>query len=267
VTGRVTRMARYAAFIEVEDGVEGQIANRELSWSAPVRHASQVVKIGDMVEAVVLRSERLHRFLSLSLRQTLPDPWLRVRESYAIGQRIDVEVRRFLDLDVLVYVPTDIDGIIYRKDLSWSRELKRPQRMLKKRQKIETVILEFDDANRKVVLGLKQATDDPFQAAGRDFHEGDAIDAHTIELPKPGVVVVLAGGIEEFVPLARLERGGIRSDENYRIGEELRLMVVRIDYERRHILLSERDAVMIDEPGAPKRISSVAFPDTQSGGE
>jgi small subunit ribosomal protein S1 len=252
VQGQVIRLEGQGAFVEIEKGIGGMIFNRELSWSGMVHRASHALKVGDTVEAVVLERTCKSRLFPLSLRQARPDPWARIHELYSIGQKVEVFLWWLEDMLVGVHVTDGIDGIILREDFSWVRKVNLRDGALKKGQKLDAIVLEIDEMKRRLRLGVKQVSEDPFLAAGRDFHEGDVVIARIIDLPSHGAVVVMPNGIEAFVPREGLIRDGTGVDENYQIGEELRLRIVRINVHRRSVILSEWAAMGI-APNGDKR--------------
>ncbi len=250
VRGRVTTLAEYGAFVELEKGVEGLIHISEMSWTKSVYHPSQIVKVDEEVETVVLSIDKENRRISLGLKQTMPDPWSLVDEKYFVGQRVTGKVRALKDFGAFVEIEEGIEGLIHNADISWTKRIKHPREELKKGQEVETIILGIDKENRRITLGLKQTQEDPFYTISRELKEGDVVRARIVDLPKPGVVVQLNYGIEGFVPLSHLARGGKKAKEKYVIGEELELKVIRVDMEHRRIALSERALQAAEEPAA-----------------
>ncbi|MFO7639598.1 MAG: 30S ribosomal protein S1 [bacterium] len=248
IRGRVTTLAEYGAFVELEKGVEGLIHVSEMSWTKAIHHPSQLLTAGEEVEAVVLNIDKENRRISLGLKQTVPDPWSLIDEKYHVGQRVEGRVRALKDFGTFVEIEEGIEGLIHNADLSWTKRIKHPREELKKGQTVETVILGIDKENRRITLGLKQTQEDPFYQISKELNPGDMVKARIIDLPKPGVVVSLPYGIEGFVPLGYLTRGGKKAKDNYQIGEELELKVVRLDLNHRRITLTERlDAAPEDE--------------------
>lgn len=247
IRGRVTTLAEYGAFIELEKGVEGLIHISEMSWTKAIHHPSQLLTVGEEVEAVVLNIDKENRRISLGLKQTVPDPWSLIDEKYHVGQRVEGRVRSLKDFGTFVEVEEGIEGLIHNADLSWTKRVKHPREELKKGQVVETVILGIDKENRRITLGLKQTQEDPFYQISKELKPGDMVKARIIDLPKPGVVVALPRGIEGFVALGHLARGGKKAKENYQIGEELELKVVRLDLNHRRITLTERLDIDLEE--------------------
>jgi small subunit ribosomal protein S1 len=240
IRGRVTTLAEYGAFVELEKGIEGLIHISEMSWTKSIHHPSQILKVDDDIEAVVLNIDKENRRISLGLKQTLPDPWSLIDEKYHVGQKVEGKVRALKDFGAFVEIEEGIEGLIHNADVSWTKKIKHPREELKKGQRVETIILGIDKENRRITLGLKQTQEDPFYSLSRELKEGDVVKAMILDLPKPGAVVSLTYGIEGFVPISQLVRGGKKAKDKYQIGEELELKVIRVDAEHRRIALSER---------------------------
>lgn len=249
VRGRVTTLAEYGAFIELEKGIEGLIHISEMSWTKSIHHPSLILSVDQEVEAVVLNIDKENRRISLGLKQTMPDPWSLIEERYRVGQRVSGRVKALKDFGAFVELEEGIEGLIHNNDLSWSKRVRHSRDILKKGQVVETIILEIDKENRRIALGLKQTQEDPFYKLTQELKEGDVIRARVLDIPKPGVVVELPYGLEGFVPISQLsrqvsKRGAAGSGKTvrdlYQIGEELELKVWRIDPNNRRVILSER---------------------------
>ncbi len=240
IKGRVTTLAEYGAFVELEKGIEGLIHISEMSWTKSIHHPSQILTVDDEVEAVVLNIDKENRRISLGLKQTMPDPWSLIDEKYHVGQRVEGKVRALKEFGAFVEIEEGIEGLIHNADMSWTKRIKHPREEIKRGQRVETIILEIDKENRRITLGFKQTQEDPFYKISKELKERDTIRARIIDLPKPGVVVSLQHGVEGFVPLSQLARGGKKAKDKYQIGEELELKVMRVDLDHRRIALSEK---------------------------
>ncbi|MGQ9708274.1 MAG: 30S ribosomal protein S1 [bacterium] len=241
VKGRVTTLAEYGAFVELEKGIEGLIHVSEMSWTKSIHHPAQILTIDQEVEAVVLNIDKENRRISLGLKQTMPDPWSLIEERYRVGERITGKVKALKDFGAFVELEEGIEGLIHNADISWTKRVKHARDELKKGQVVETIILEIDKENRRISLGLKQTQEDPFYKLSQELKPGDVIRARVLDIPKPGLVVALNYGIEGFVPMSHLARGGGKKvKENYQIGEELELKVLKVDLNNRRVSLSER---------------------------
>lgn len=247
VRGRVTTLAEYGAFVELEKGIEGLVHISEMSWTKSIHHPSQILTPDQEIETVVLNIDKENRRISLGLKQTLPDPWSLIDEKYTIGQRVTGHVRALKEFGAFVEIEEGIDGLVHNADMSWTKKIKHPREELKRGQELETVILGIDKENRRITLGLKQTQEDPFFSVTKEMKEGDVVKARIVDLPKPGVVVALPHDIEGFVPLSQLARGGKKAKEKYQIGEEIELKVIRVDSEHRRIALSERALLPLSE--------------------
>jgi small subunit ribosomal protein S1 len=243
IKGRVTTLAEYGAFVELEKGIEGLIHISEMSWTKNIHHPSQILTVDQDVEAVVLNIDKDNRRISLGLKQTMPNPWSLIEDKYSVGQKVEGKVRALKDFGAFVEIEEGIEGLIHNADISWTKRVKHPRDELKKGETVETVILGIDQENRRITLGYKQTQEDPFYQISKELSEGSVIKARIVDLPKPGVVVALDHDIEGFVPLSHLARGGKKAKEKYQIGEELELKVIRIDLNHRRIALSERALV------------------------
>lgn len=242
VTGKVTSFTDYGAFVELEKGIEGLIHVSEMSWTRAVSHPAQILQIGQDVEAVVLSLDKDNRRISLGLKQTTPDPWSIIDERYHIGQRVDGLVSSLKNFGAFVEIEEGIEGLVRNVDLSWTKRVKHPREILKKGDKIETIILDIDKESRRITLGLKQTQEDPFYHWSKEYKEGAQITGKIIDMPASGVVVALTEEIEGFIPQQQLRKRKIKKiKDHYELGEELQLIIRRIDSKARRVILSERE--------------------------
>ncbi|MCS7258681.1 MAG: 30S ribosomal protein S1, partial [candidate division WOR-3 bacterium] len=162
VSGKVTSIVDYGAFVELEPGIEGLIHISEMSWDRSVHHPSQILKVGDTVSAVVLNIDRDNRKISLGLKQTLPDPWSMIDEKFQIGQKVEGRVVGLKNFGAFVEIEPGIVGLIRNQDLSWTKKVRHPREVLKRNQKIQAIVLDIDRELRQLTLGYKQTQQDPF---------------------------------------------------------------------------------------------------------
>ncbi len=261
VRGRVTTLAEYGAFVELEKGIEGLIHVSEMSWTKAIHHPAQLLSVDQEVEAVVLNIDKDNRRISLGLKQTQPDPWSLIEERYKVGQRVSGRVKSLKDFGAFVELEEGIEGLIHNADISWTKRIKHPRDELKKGQVVETIILEIDKENRRISLGLKQTQEDPFYRLSQELKPGDIVRARIIDIPKPGLVVGLNYGIEGFVPLSQLARSGKKVRESYQIGEELELKVLKVDLNSRRVTLSEKALQPKEEEKFEERVPQERPPD------
>ncbi len=206
VKGKVAIIADYGAFIEVSEGVEGLIHVSEMSWSTHLRSAQDFVKVGDIVEAVILTLDREERKMSLGIKQLQPDPWTDITTKYPVGSRHTGTVRNYTNFGVFVELEEGIDGLVYISDLSWTKKIKHPSDFVKVGDQLEVEVLELDVEGRKLNLGHKQTTTNPW-----DKHEEtytiDSVHQGTVkEVNDKGAIVTFEDGVEAFVPGRHMEK-------------------------------------------------------------
>jgi small subunit ribosomal protein S1 len=240
VKGKVKTLVDYGAFVEIEPGVEGLIHVSEMSWTKVIHHPSQMLKIGDIVEAIVLDIDRENRRISLGLKQTLPDPWSVVGEKYKVGDRVICIPKTFRDYGVYCEIEEGIEGLVRNQDISWTKRITSAKEVLKKGQKVEAVIMEIDKEKRRITLSIKHTKEDPLYLFSKEYKEGSVLKAKVIDIPQAGLVVSLPYGLEGFAPLSQLKERDKKLKEAYQIGQELEFSILKIDFDKRRIVLSER---------------------------
>lgn len=266
VKGKVTTIAEYGVLVELEKNLEGFIHTSELSWNKSIQHPSQLLKVGDEVEAMVLAVDRDLRRISLGLKQTTPDPWSTIEEHFQIGDKVIGRITALKPFGAFVEIEPGIEGLIRNIDLSWTKRVRHPGEIVKKNQKIEAIILDIDKENRQIALGLKQTKEDPFYRLSKEYKPNDQITARIVDITKTGIVVNLPYGIEGFVPKPQLLEKLGKKDSKYQIGNELDLKIIRIDFENRRIGLSEKALAVSQEVQAESEISSEKAPVTEKVG-
>jgi small subunit ribosomal protein S1 len=251
VPGKVISLAEYGAFIELEPNIEGLIHVSEMSWTRMVQHPSQILRVGDTIDAVVLNVDRDNRKISLGLKQAMPDPWSIIEERFQVGQKVDCYVTSLKNFGAFVEIQQGIEGLIRNQDLSWTKRVRHPREVVKKSQKIEAIILEIDKENRQMTLGLKQTKEDPFYRLSTEYKVGDEIKGRIVDHVRLGIIVSLPHNIEGYVPRTQLINKLVKKEEEtektettgtdkYQIGEEIDLKITYIDFEMRRVGLSEK---------------------------
>jgi small subunit ribosomal protein S1 len=241
VRGKVVSITDYGAFVELEKGVEGLIHVSEMSWTRHVRHPSRVLAIGDTIEAVVLKVDKENEKISLGLKQVEPDPWLTLDEKYPVGARLWGKVRNLTNFGAFVEIEEGIDGLVHISDMSWTRRISHASEVLKKGDKIEVVVLNIDKDNRRISLGLKQVSEDPWPDLVEKFPLNLTVRGADVRLLDRGLIVDLGDDIEGFVPFSQLGFEDVRKPTDvFQTDDELDLKVIRVDPEARRIVLSLR---------------------------
>ena len=204
VHGKVVNVMPYGAFVELEEGIEGLIHVTEMSWTKKVNRASDVLNIGDEVDAVVLAVHKDERKISLGLRQAQPNPWELIKEKYPKGTRIKGKVRNMTGYGAFVQIQDDIDGMIHVSDMSWIRKINHPSEMLQKGQEVEAVILDVDVENQRISLSMKKLTDDPWQNIQEKYKVGDTVTGKITKVASFGAFVELDDGIDGLIHISEL---------------------------------------------------------------
>jgi len=239
VKGRVVSITDYGAFVELEKGVEGLVHVSEMSWTRHVRHPSKVVNIGDEIEAVVLKVDKANEKISLGLKQTEPDPWLTLDQKYPEGTRVQGKVRNLTNFGAFVELEEGIDGLVHVSDMSWTKRVAHPSEVLKKGDSVEVVILSIDKEHRRISLGLKQVSEDPWPALAEKFPSGMEVSGTINRLFDRGAIVDLGDGIEGFIPLSQLGIDDLkRPNDAFEVGESLTMKVTRVDVPNHRLILS-----------------------------
>jgi len=206
VKGKVVVIADYGAFIEVVEGVEGLIHVSEMSWSTHLRSAQDFVNVGDEVEAVVLTLDREDRKMSLGIKQLTPDPWTDITTKYPVGSKHKGIVRNFTNFGVFVELEEGIDGLIYISDLSWTKKIKHPSEFTNVGDTLEVEVLELDVDGRKLSLGHKQTTENPWDKYETEFALGTVHTATISDVVDKGATIEFNEDITAFIPQRHLEK-------------------------------------------------------------
>ncbi len=248
VRGKVVSLVPYGAFVELEPGVEGLIHVSEMSWTKRIAKASDVLKEGDEVEAVVLSVSAEDQKISLGLRQTQENPWERVQERYPIGSRVKGRVRNFTSYGAFVEIEEGIDGMIHVSDLSWTRKVNHPSEVLQKDQEVECVVLEVDPNEQRISLGLKQAQPDPWSGVQQRYRLGQRVKGKVLKVASFGAFVELEEGIDGLVHISQISDERVqRVRDVLQPGQEVEARVIKIDPVERKIGLSIKAAKVPDE--------------------
>jgi small subunit ribosomal protein S1 len=239
IKGKVVSITDYGAFIELEKGVEGLIHVSEMSWTRHVRHPSKVVNIGDIIDAVVLKVDPANEKISLGLKQVEPDPWLTLDQKYPVGMRVKGKVRNLTNFGAFVELEEGIDGLVHVSDMSWTKRVAHPSEVLKKNDAVEVVILSIDKEHRRISLGLKQVSEDPWPQLADRFTPSMELTGTISRLFDRGAILDIGDNIEGFVPLSQLGIDDLkRPSDAFENGESLTMKVTRVDVPNHRLILS-----------------------------
>jgi len=251
--GRVVSLTNYGAFIELEPGVEGLVHVSEMSWTRRVRHPSKLVNVGDEVDVIVLDVNRAAKRISLGMKQVEPDPWATIEERYHPGARVAGKVRNLTDFGAFIELEPGVDGLLHISDMSWTRSVGHPSEILKKGQDLETQILNVDKENKRISLGLKQIQPDPWATVAQRFPMGSRVTGKVVRLTDFGAFIELEPGVDGLLHISQMSNRPInRPDEIVSVGDELTLLVIRVDPNERRIGLSLKELAHAIEPPRPE---------------
>ena len=240
--GRVVSLTNYGAFVELEAGVEGLVHVSEMSWTRRVRHPSKIVNVGDEVDVMVLEVNRGAKRISLGMKQVEPDPWATIDERYRVGNRVMGKVRNLTDFGAFVELEAGVDGLLHISDMSWTRNVGHPSEVLKKGQELETQILNIDKDNKRISLGLKQIQPDPWTTVAQRYPMGSRVTGKVVRLTDFGAFVELEPGVDGLLHISQMSNRSVATPgEIVNVGDELTLLVIRVDPNERRIGLSLKE--------------------------
>ena len=268
VTGRVVSITDYGSFIELEKGIEGLIHISEMSWTQHIKHPSKIMNVNDSVEAVVLSVDKENEKISLGIKQMEPDPWETIDEKYPISKVIAGKVRNLTAFGAFVELEEGIDGLVHISDMSWTRRIQHPSEVMKKGDKVEVKVIKIDHENRRISLGLKQLTEDPWGEISKKYAVGTECLGTVTKVMDRGVVVDLDTMVEGFVPSAQLGSKELADPTGvFKEGEQIPLQVIEFERHQHKIVLSvtayykKRERAELDEFLTRHSASSTAIAD------
>ena len=275
VEGKVVSLTDYGAFIEIEKGVEGLIHISEMSWTQHIKHPSQMVSMGQVVQAVVLNIDKDEKKLALGMKQLTPDPWEDLIKRYPTGSVHRGIVRNLTIFGVFVELEQGVDGLVHISDLSWTKKIRHPGEFVKKGDELDVVVLNIDPELRRISLGHKQLTENPWDTFEDKYKIGTETEAKIERIIEKGIIIELPDGVDGFVPVSQLSFAPVKKISDYfNLGDILPLKVVEFDKEAKKIVLSVveclrgKDQAIIDKyneqhpvPNADKFASGSDLPE------
>jgi len=241
IQGRVVSLTDYGAFVEVEQGVEGLIHVSEMSWTRKIRHPSQVLNVGGIVDAMVLNIDASRKRISLGMKQVEPNPWDVIEEKYPVGTTIEGKIKNITDFGVFIGIDEGIDGLVHISDISWTRRIKHPSEVYKKGQELQAVVLNIDKDNERFSLGIKQLTSDPWDEIPEKYKPGTRVTGTVTNVTDFGLFLELEEGIEGLVHISEVateKRGNPLS--RFQIDDVIQAKVLNVSREEKKIGLSIR---------------------------
>ena len=237
--GRVTKLLPYGAFVELEKGVEGLVHVSELSWVKRITRPSDVLKLDQEIEAVVLSISVKEQKISLGVRQLEDNPWADIESRFPIGTVIKGQVRNLTPYGAFVGLEEGIDGMIHVSDMSWTRKINHPSEVLKKGDEVEAIVLEIKKEDQRVSLGIKQLESDPWESINDRFKVGDMVTGQVAKIASFGAFVNLDGDIDGLIHISQLSEDHVeRVKDVIKVGDEITARVIKVDSIERRIGLS-----------------------------
>ncbi|MGE5398888.1 MAG: 30S ribosomal protein S1 [Syntrophothermus sp.] len=244
VSGRVVSLTDYGAFIEIEKGIEGLIHISEMSWTLHIKHPSQFVSMGQVVEAVILSLDKDEKKISLGMKQLVPDPWTELMQKYPVGSKHTGIARNLTNFGVFVELEPGVDGLVHISDLSWTKKIRHPGEVVKKGEKIDVIVLGVDTDQRKISLGHKQVQDNPWDTFEKNYAVGTISDGKVVRIIEKGLIAELPAKVDGFVPATQLSTAKLKNIAFcFPVDTVLPLKVVEFDKENKKIVLSALGAL------------------------
>ncbi len=243
VRGKVVNLVPYGAFVEIEPGVEGLVHITEMSWTKRISKPSELLKVGQELDAVVLGIQKDEQKISLGLRQLEPNPWDMVRHNYPIGARVRGKVRNMTTYGAFIELEEGIDGMVHVSDMSWTRKVNHPSEVLKKGDEVDAIVLDVDAQQQRISLGMKQLAEDPWSNIDAYFKIGDVVTGTVTKITSFGAFVELKDGIDGLVHISQISEERIdKVKDVLKPGQEVTARVIKIDREERRLGLSIKAA-------------------------
>ncbi len=258
VRGTVVNVMSYGAFVKLEEGIEGLVHISEMSWTKRISHPSEVVQIDDEIEVVVLAINREKQEISLGMKQTQENPWDRVADRYPPNSIVRGTVRNLTNYGAFIEIEEGIDGLLHVSDMSWTRKVSHPSEVVEKGQEIECRVISVDQQRRRIALGLKQLSEDPWDHdIPTRYGPGQVVRGTVTKITNFGVFVGLEDGLEGLLHISELADHKVDNPEQVvKVGEEIEVKILRVDSHDRKIGLSRKRVGWAEEE--PKKAETAA---------
>ncbi|NGX61194.1 MAG: 30S ribosomal protein S1 [Chlamydiae bacterium] len=254
IKGEIVKLLPYGAFIEIEPGIEGLIHISEMSWVKAISDPSEIVNKGDSVEAIVLSIQKDEGKISLGIKQTEHNPWDEVEKKYPLDTNVEAEVKSITNYGAFVELEPGIEGLIHISDMSWIKKVSHPSELFKKGDKVNAVILSVDKESKKITLGVKQLSANPWDEIEKQLTPGTAVKGKVTKITAFGAFVELENGIEGLIHVTELsDQAFAKVEDVISVGDEVTAKVVKVDPEHKKVSLSvkeymiERDQIDHDD--------------------
>ena len=248
INGKIVSMTNYGAFVEIEPGIEGLVHVSEMSWTRHIKNPSEMYSLGDEVEAVVLAIDSEDRKISLGAKQLQDDPWDQIEEKYMVGTIVKGKVINLTQFGAFVELEEGIDGLIHVSDLSWTKIVRHPKEIIEKDQEVEVRVLEVSRESRRIALGLKQVSDDPWPELVKQFETGKEVEGEIVRVLDKGVILILDNDVEGIIPFGRQPKRQRKAlSSKYNSGQKMIGVVMEVKPDDKKVVLFS-DELSADKP-------------------
>jgi small subunit ribosomal protein S1 len=245
VKGTVTKLTNFGAFIQLEDGIEGLVHISELSWIKKVKHPKEVLSVGDQVDVMILNYDISKGKVSLGLKQVLPNPWDDIEKRFPAGMRIKRNIKNLSNFGIFIEIENGIDGLIHVDDFSWTEKYKNPSEVYKEGDEIEAIITNVDKENRRIRLGIKQLSEDPWKSLQTAYPKGSVIEGKIKSISENGFQIDIQGSITGFIVKSNLFDPETENYDDiikkYKEGDSIKATVLEINPSRQKLVLSRKE--------------------------
>lgn len=253
VFGKVTNIADYGCFVEIEEGVEGLVHVSEMDWTNKNVHPSKIVNMGDDVEVMVLDIDEERRRISLGVKQCQSNPWDEFSAIHKKGDHVAGQIKSITDFGIFIGLDGGIDGLVHLSDISWDESGEDALRSFKKGDEVETVVLSVDPERERISLGIKQLDKDPFSSFVAVHEKGSIVNGTITEVDAKGANIDLGDGVEGYLRASEISRDRVEDARAVlKVGEEVEAKFLGVDRKNRSISLSIKAKDMADEQAAIK---------------
>ncbi|ABB37308.1 ribosomal protein S1 [Oleidesulfovibrio alaskensis G20] len=257
LNGKVTNLVDYGAFVELEPGVEGLVHISEMSWTRKLRHPSQMVRVGDEVEVVILGVDPDKKRISLGMKQVKPNPWEVVAEKYPEGTILEGVIKNITEFGMFIGIEDGIDGLIHVSDISWTKKIRHPNELYNVGDTVQAKVLTVDQESEKFTLGVKQLTEDPWSKVPANYPVGTLVNGVVTNITDFGLFVEVEEGIEGLVHVSEISQKKVKSpSEMFKEGVTIQAKVIHVSAEERRLGLSIKQIKDDEERRRPKEFRS-----------
>lgn len=235
VKGKIVNIMPYGVFVEIEKGIEGLLHASEVSWQKKMVNPQEIFAIGDIIEIQIISIDKDARRISLSTKQLEANPWLEASAKFPVGSKVEGKVRGFTDYGAFVELGSNLEGMIHVSDMSWTKKINHPQEVLKKGQGVEVLVISVDSDNRKIALGFKQLTPNPWAEIAQRYPIGTEVEVEVVMNSTFGVFVKLPDDVEALVYASEIDKVKAAA---LKPGEKMKARIIKVDVEQMKIGLS-----------------------------